>query len=84
MNYTFLVGVLGSTLTTGSLLPQAIKLWKTKSAKDLSLWTYITLTTGDFLWVIYGILLKQPPIYVANIICFVLAAAILFLKIRHK
>ncbi len=83
MSYIEIIGAIGATLTTSSLLPQTIKLYKTKSAKDLSLWTYVVLAVGTLLWVIYGVLLKQPPIYIANIICFLLASIILFLKFKH-
>jgi len=84
MNFTILVGIVGSTLTTSSLIPQIVKIWKTKSAKDLSFWTYIVLGVGAFLWVVYGILLSQPPIYVANIVVFLFCVIILGLKIMHK
>lgn len=84
MNVTFTIGLFGSTLTTVALFPQVTKLWKSKSVKDLSLLTYICMTIGTFLWVIYGIMLKQPPIYIANIITFLLSACVLFLKIKHQ
>ena len=84
MDYTFIIGVVGSTLTTSSLVPQAVKILKTKSASDLSFWAYFVLTLGAFLWVVYGILLKQPPIYVSNNVVFLLSASIVFLKIRHS
>ena len=84
MDYTFIVGVVGSTLTTSSLVPQAVKIIRTQSTKDLSFWTYLSLTSGAFLWVVYGVMLKQPPIYIANIIVFLLSGAILILKVKHK
>ncbi len=83
MDYIAIIGTLGATLTTVSLLPQALKLYKTKSAGDLSFWTYATLISGTLLWVIYGLLLKQPPIYISNIISFLFAVVILALKIKH-
>ena len=84
MNLIFIVGIVCSTLTTVSLLPQVFKLIKTKSADDLSFWTYVSLSTGTFLWVIYGIMLKQPPIYIANILTCAFSTSILVLKMIHK
>lgn len=84
METTSIVGTIGSTLTTLSLLPQVIKLFKTKSVGDISLLTYICLTVGCFLWVVYGVMLKQPPIYIANIITFLLSFCVLILKLKHK
>jgi MtN3 and saliva related transmembrane protein len=45
---------------------------------------YGFFTLGVFLWLVYGILLSQWPIIVANAITFVLSCGILFLKIRHR
>ena len=84
MNYIIIIGTVGASLTTVSLFPQVMKIWKTKRVGDLSLLTYLTLTTGAFLWVVYGILLKQPPIYIANILTFSLSLSILLLKIKHN
>jgi MtN3 and saliva related transmembrane protein len=44
---------------------------------------YSFFTLGVFLWLVYGILLSQWPIIVANAITFVLSCGILVLKIRH-
>jgi MtN3 and saliva related transmembrane protein len=41
MDYVTLIGLLAATLTTIAFLPQAIKAWKTKSTKDLSLPTFL-------------------------------------------
>lgn len=79
-----IIGTVGATLTTVSLLPQAIKLYRTKSARDLSFWTYITLTVGTALWIVYGFMLSAPPIYISNIVCFALAIIILVLKFKHN
>ncbi len=49
-----LVGYTGGLLIAVSLIPQLIKTWKTKSAKDLSLlWTFITLI-GLILYATYA------------------------------
>jgi MtN3 and saliva related transmembrane protein len=45
---------------------------------------YGFFTLGVFLWLVYGILLSQWPIIVANAITFILSCGILFLKIRHR
>ena len=84
MNITTVIGTVGSTLTTLSLLPQTIKIFKTGGVKDLSLLTYLVLTVGTFLWIIYGLMLSQPPIYVANIVTCSLSLIILLMKITHK
>ena len=83
MSYVELVGFAAGILTTIALLPQVIKIWKTKSTKDISLGMFITFTTGIFLWLIYGILINSTPIILANIVTFILSLTILVFKIRY-
>ncbi|MCR4283957.1 MAG: SemiSWEET family transporter [Parcubacteria group bacterium] len=42
--------------------PQAYKIYKNKFAGDISILTYIIFSTGTFIWVLYGIYLKDLPI----------------------
>lgn len=84
MEYITILGLIAATCTTISFLPQAIKTIKTKHTKDLSLGMYFVLTAGIFLWLIYGILLKNLPMILANGISFIFTATILFLIIKHK
>jgi len=84
MNWITIIGFLAATGTTISLLPQAIKTIKTKHAKDISLGMYLMLTTGIFLWLVYGILIKDLPLIVANGISLLFSVTILILKLIHK
>ena len=84
MDYVTILGFVAGTLTTVSFLPQVIKIWKSKSTKDISLVMYIILAIGAVLWSVYGIILKALPIIIVNIIILVLACIILALKIRYK
>jgi MtN3 and saliva related transmembrane protein len=77
------IGILAGTLTTASFVPQAIKIWQTKSAKDVSLGMFFVLATGVGLWVVYGIMAGALPIILANSVTFVLAAVIIALKIKY-
>lgn len=77
-----LLGLTAGMLTTVSFLPQVIKTWKMKETRDISLWMYIALCTGIILWIIYGVLIKDLPLIVANSFSLVLASIILFFKIK--
>ncbi len=83
INSIAIIGLVAGTCTTLSFFPQVIKTIKTKRTKDLSLSMYIILATGLFLWTIYGFLIHAFPVLLANSISFVLAAFILFLKIKY-
>jgi MtN3 and saliva related transmembrane protein len=79
-----LIGLAAATCTTLAFLPQAIKVIRTKQTKGLSLVMYSIFTLGVFLWLVYGILVKDPPLIIANIITLILAAIILIMKIKYK
>lgn len=84
MTATEIIGYIAGLLVVGSLLPQLIKSWKTKSTRDISLWRYIIYTIGLFLWVGYAILIKSGPVAVTNSIGLFFALSILYLKIKYK
>ena len=82
MDWTLCIGLAAGFLTTLSFVPQLIKIWKTKSAEDVSRKMFIAVTVGMALWLVYGISLHQLPMIIWNSISLVLALAILFLKHR--
>mgnify|MGYP006418449359 CR=1 FL=1 len=84
MNYIMIVGSIAAACTTLSFLPQAIKVIKTKHTKDLSLEMYSVFVFGVLMWLIYGILLGEIPIIIANVVTLVLASVILGFKIKYK
>ncbi len=84
MNFITVLGLLAGTLTTVSFLPQMLKTWQTKSAKDLSLVMLITFNLGIFLWLVYGIILDALPIILANAFSLVFNLINLWLKIRYR
>lgn len=77
------VGFIAAGLTTFSFLPQALKTLKSKHTKDISLGMYAMFTTGIGLWLVYGLLLMDWPIILANIVTLALAGVILILKLKH-
>jgi len=82
MDTNSLIGFAAGCLTTIAFVPQVAKIWKTKSAKDVSLHAFATFTIGIALWLAYGIALDEMPIIVSNAVTLVLAAAILAMKVR--
>ncbi|MCA2811257.1 MAG: SemiSWEET transporter [Microcystis sp. M090S1] len=83
MNIIELIGIVAGILTTVSFLPQVMKTWRYRSAKDLSLTMFICFCLGVFLWLIYGIYVSSKPIIVANFVTFILAGTILYFKIKY-
>ena len=83
MAYADIIGFIGGTLTTLALVPQAVKAWRTKHTRDISIWWIVTLTIGIVLWLVYGILISSLPIIVTNIATLILAVIVLTLKMKY-
>ena len=83
MSPVILLGLAAGALTTIAFVPQVIKTWKTKSADDLSLGMYLIFCSGVGLWLIYGLVQKDIPIIVSNIVTFALALTILYFKFAY-
>jgi MtN3 and saliva related transmembrane protein len=80
---TLIIGIAAGILTTIAFLPQLIRAIKTKHTKDLSLVTFSLFGVGVFLWLIYGIMLSELPIILANAVTLVFVVLIAVMKIKH-
>ena len=78
-----ILGIMAGTLTTISFIPQVIKIYKMKDAKDLSMTTFCVFSCGVFLWLTYGIVTHEWPIILANGITLILIFLIIAMKIRY-
>ncbi|MFA7074034.1 MAG: SemiSWEET transporter [Endomicrobiaceae bacterium] len=77
------LGYISAVLTTIAFIPQILKTFKTKSAKDVSMGMFVIFTAGVFLWIIYGLLTNTKPVLIANIIIFCLSLTQIILKIKY-
>lgn len=77
------IGTIAATLTTLAYLPQAYKIFKTQDTKAISLFMFILMNLGVFLWLLYGIQIEEPPIIWSNMITLALAGYILYIKIKN-
>ena len=78
------IGYIAGICTTIAFLPQVIKVYNTKSTKDISLGMFIIFTFGVFCWLIYGLIIQDIPIILANLVTIFLASFILISKIKYK
>jgi len=77
------LGYVAGFLTTASFLPQVVKAWRTRSTEDLSYWMLGAFSGGVGLWIVYGLMLAEPPIVLFNAITLVLALTLVGLKLSH-
>jgi len=79
-----LVGGIAAVLTTISFLPQVLKAWRSRSARDVSLAMLLLFLAGVLLWLCYGLALESLPLILANAVTAVLILAILAAKLRFR
>ena len=79
-----LIGFLAATLTMFSFLPQIIKVWRTKSAKDVSIVMLLQLSAGVSLWIVYGLYLKSPVLIMANSVTLLSMIILVWLYVRYR
>ena len=76
------IGSVAAFLTTIAFVPQVVKIWRARSAADISLPMYVVFTLGVMLWLAYGILLGALPIIIANSVTLLLSVAVVAMKLR--
>ena len=76
-------GYLGMVFLTITLIPQLVRVFKTKRAADLSyIFLSINVLTCVF-FLIYGILLSETPLIIANTIVILQTLTLIFLKNKY-
>lgn len=79
-----IVGIIAGVLCTLSFVPQVVKIYQTRDAGSLSYITFSLFAIGVFLWLTYGIMLKDYVIIIANGITLMLAVVIIIMKIVYE
>ncbi len=81
---TMTLGIAAGFCTTISLVPQIIKTYRTRHTEDLSIWMFCLLALGVAMWCVYGVLIRELPVVIANAITFVLVNYLIIMKLRYK
>lgn len=79
-----LLGLIAGACTTIAFLPQVLKTWKSRSAKDLSLSMFSIFSVGVALWLVYGFMVQDIPVIAANLVTLMLAFTLLVFKLKYK
>ena len=77
------LGLVAGAITTGSFVPQVVRVYRIRSAREISLFFTILFIVGDLIWMGYGIYLRELPIIFWNIFGASLACALLVAKLRY-
>ena len=78
-----LVGLAAGLFTTICLVPQLYRVFKLKSAREISLLFTVLLSIGNILWLSYGLVSGLPSVILWNAISFVLVVGLIAAKLRY-
>ncbi len=79
-----LVGYLAAIVGTSMMLPQVVKIVRTKKAGDVSILMAILYLLNCALWFIYGWLIVAWPVITANGIAFLISIFQIIMKQRYS
>jgi MtN3 and saliva related transmembrane protein len=79
-----IIGFVAGIFSTFSVVPQIIKIYKHKSARDISVTFGIMFVVSGFLWLTYGIIDRLLPIILWNVIGISLNSIMLIGKLRYS
>ena len=79
-----ILGYAAGAITSLTFLPQVIKTWREKSAKDISLLMFLIASINEVMWIAYGALLNNWVIILTNAIVLAMSLTMIYLKFRYK
>ena len=82
MDWKELIGFVGGLLTTMGMIPQVWRLFKLKSAREISLTFSLLFNIGIGFWLSYGILQGLLSVIIWNGISLVLGCGMLYAKLK--
>ena len=77
------IGFLAATCTTTAFVPQLVRVIRLKTARDVSLGTFLLFSVVAVSLKNYGFLANDMPVLISNSLTLLLSASILFLKIKY-
>lgn len=83
MSLAEFIGILAGVCTTFGFVPQIIRVFLLKSAREISLPFTLMFLGGVILWLFYGILLDLLPVILWNAASVLLGTILLYAKLRY-
>jgi MtN3 and saliva related transmembrane protein len=78
------LGFVAAFCTTAAFVPQLVRVLRLRSARDVSLPTFLMFSIGVFLWLLYGLYIGSRPVIASNSVTLILSVSILVLKLRYR
>jgi len=84
LDWQQIFGLVAGGLIAVSYIPQIWKLFKLKSAKEISLPFSLLQLCGGIMWLIYGLILSLPAVTITNIVNVALVCLLLYAKVKYS
>jgi MtN3 and saliva related transmembrane protein len=78
-----IIGLIAAAITTSAFIPQVYKVYKEKNSVGISLTMYLIFIVGLSIWLFYGFLIGSISIIIANGVTLILAAIIIYYKLKN-
>lgn len=78
------IGLCAGAITSLAAVPQLVRTYRTKHARDISIWQPVLLNVGMLLWLIYGIALNDIPLIATNVFSIICYTWLMVMKIRFR
>ena len=83
MPFTEYLGLTAGLLTSFSFVPQIIRVFRLRSACEISLLFALAQLTGVALWLAYGVILGMLPIILWNAIAALFIVVLMVAKLKY-
>jgi MtN3 and saliva related transmembrane protein len=80
----YFIGTIASIIIIVCLVPQLLSIIKKRSARDISVESYLLLLSGQILWGVYGGLKNDIQLIVSNVISCMITISIIILACYFK
>lgn len=83
MPFAEYLGLIAGLFTTFSLVPQILRVFRLKSAREISTTFTVLLLAGMLLWLVYGIMSGLLSVIIWNAISAALLGVLLYAKLKY-
>ena len=83
LSFTEIIGIVAGAFTTFGFIPQVIRVFLLRSAREISLPFTILFLVGVILWLLYGIAHHLTPVIFWNAASTILGAILLYAKLKY-
>ena len=79
-----ILGYAAGAVTAFTFLPQVVKTWKEKSAKDISLYMFLIAFVNEIMWLVWGLMIDNMVVILTNAVMLVMSGIMIGLKLKYN